>query len=47
VVIALVSAFFDGSQLPMTFAVAFCAVGALTLSFLTLRRSAPVAQPAE
>jgi DHA1 family bicyclomycin/chloramphenicol resistance-like MFS transporter len=40
VVVALVSAFFDGTPLPMVAAIAACAVVAMTLSHLTLRRSA-------
>jgi DHA1 family bicyclomycin/chloramphenicol resistance-like MFS transporter len=47
VVTGLVSAFFDGTQLPMTLAIAVCAVSAMILAQLTLRRRAPVAQPAE
>jgi DHA1 family bicyclomycin/chloramphenicol resistance-like MFS transporter len=51
--IVIVSAFFDGTALPMVAAIAACAVGALTLAWLTLGRSRPVAaavangQPAE
>lgn len=47
VVIALVSAFFDGTQLPMALAIALCAVGAFVLARLTLRQAVPAAQPAE
>jgi DHA1 family bicyclomycin/chloramphenicol resistance-like MFS transporter len=47
VVIGLVSAFFDGTQLPMALAIATCATGAFALSRLTLRQPVPAAQPAE
>jgi DHA1 family bicyclomycin/chloramphenicol resistance-like MFS transporter len=53
VMIVIVSAFFDGTALPMVAAIAACAVGALTLAWLTLGRSRPEAaavadgQPAE
>jgi DHA1 family bicyclomycin/chloramphenicol resistance-like MFS transporter len=38
IVIAIVSMFFDGTSLPMVTAIALCAVGALIVSLLTLRR---------
>jgi DHA1 family bicyclomycin/chloramphenicol resistance-like MFS transporter len=54
VMIVIVSAFFNGTALPMVAAIAACAVGAFTLAWLTLGRprriaAAPVAdgQPAE
>ncbi|MBN8994546.1 MAG: multidrug effflux MFS transporter [Rhizobiales bacterium] len=54
VMIVVVSAFFDGTALPMVAAIAACAAGAFTLAWLTLGRGgrAPVAvvadgQPAE
>ncbi len=40
--IALVSAFFDGTALPMTLAIAACALAASLLTFLTLGRGAAV-----
>jgi DHA1 family bicyclomycin/chloramphenicol resistance-like MFS transporter len=46
VMIAIVSAFFDGSAKPMVSAIAFCAVTAAVLAFLTLSRSR-AAQPAQ
>lgn len=46
VMILLVSLFFDGTALPMVAAIALCALGALTLCLLTLRR-APAAAAAE
>jgi DHA1 family bicyclomycin/chloramphenicol resistance-like MFS transporter len=36
--IVVVSVFFDGTSLPMVFTIAFCAVGALALCAVTLRR---------
>jgi DHA1 family bicyclomycin/chloramphenicol resistance-like MFS transporter len=53
VMIVIVSVFFDGTALPMVAAIAACAIGALTLAWLTLGRSRPEAaavasgQPAE
>jgi MFS transporter, DHA1 family, multidrug resistance protein len=41
-VIALASALFDGTPLPMVSVIAACAVGALVLSLVTLRDGAPV-----
>lgn len=38
IVIAFVSMFFDGTSLPMVTVIALCAVGALIVSLLTLRR---------
>jgi DHA1 family bicyclomycin/chloramphenicol resistance-like MFS transporter len=38
IVIAVVSMFFDGTSLPMVTTIALCAVGALIVSLLTLRR---------
>lgn len=38
IVIAIVSMFFDGTSLPMVTTIALCAVGALIVSLLTLRR---------
>ena len=38
IVIAIVSMFFDGTSLPMVTTIALCAVGALIVSILTLRR---------
>jgi DHA1 family bicyclomycin/chloramphenicol resistance-like MFS transporter len=45
--IVLVSLFFDGTVLPMVTAIALCALGALALSLVTLRRTRPLSQPAE
>jgi DHA1 family bicyclomycin/chloramphenicol resistance-like MFS transporter len=45
--IVLVSLFFDGTVLPMVTAIALCALGALALSLVTLRRTRPLPQPAE
>jgi MFS transporter, DHA1 family, multidrug resistance protein len=47
VIIAIVSAFFDGTAFPMVAAIALCSVGALGLSFVTLNRREPAAQSAE
>ncbi|HZP18852.1 MAG TPA: multidrug effflux MFS transporter [Bauldia sp.] len=48
VVISLVSAFFDGTPLPMVIAIAACGLGAFTVAWLTLsRRDEAVAMPAE
>jgi DHA1 family bicyclomycin/chloramphenicol resistance-like MFS transporter len=46
VMIAIVSAFFDGTAKPMVSAIAFCAVTAAVLAFLTLSRARAV-QPAQ
>lgn len=46
VMIAVVSAFFDGTAKPMVSAIAFCAVAAAALAFLTLSKSRAV-QPAQ
>ena len=43
VVIAIVSAFFDGTALPMAAAIAACAITAAVLTFLTLGRDAALA----
>jgi DHA1 family bicyclomycin/chloramphenicol resistance-like MFS transporter len=40
VMIVIVSLVFDGTPLPMIAAIAFCAVGALVVSLITLRKSA-------
>jgi DHA1 family bicyclomycin/chloramphenicol resistance-like MFS transporter len=47
VMIVIVSAFYDGTALPMVTMIAACAVGAFILSRLTLRRPAVAPQPAE
>jgi DHA1 family bicyclomycin/chloramphenicol resistance-like MFS transporter len=47
IVIAIVSAFFNGTALPMVAAIAACSLGSLALSFVTLHRHAPAAQIAE
>jgi len=48
VMIVIVSLMFDGTSLPMVGAIAACAVGALALSLVSLRRPEPVAvQPVE
>ena len=47
VMIVIVSAFFDGTALPMITAIALCALGALGLSLVTLRRSELAPQLAE
>ena len=47
VVIVIVSAFFDGTSLPMVTTIACCAVGAYILARLTLRRRRLTPQPAE
>lgn len=47
VVIVLVSSFFNGTALPMATAIALCALGAFTLTRLTLRQPAVITQPAE
>lgn len=44
IMIALVSAFFDGTAFPMVAAIAGCAVGAAILTFFTLEHSHPSAQ---
>lgn len=46
VVIVIVSAFFDGTALPMVAAIALCSLGALALSVVTLGRT-PAPQSAE
>ncbi|MGO4573422.1 multidrug effflux MFS transporter [Microvirga sp. 2TAF3] len=45
--IVIVSLMFDGTAFPMVAAIALCAVGALVLSVLTLRRRELAPQPAE
>jgi len=45
--IVLVSVFFDGTALPMVTTIALCALGALALSLMTLRRSERTAQLAD
>ncbi|MBV8568025.1 MAG: Bcr/CflA family drug resistance efflux transporter, partial [Methylobacteriaceae bacterium] len=45
--IAIVSLFFDGTAFPMVTAIAVCALGALTLSTVTLRARAAAPQAAE
>lgn len=45
--IGLLSLFFDGTARPMVTAIALCAVGALVLTFVTLRQGDMAAQPAE
>ena len=47
VVIVIVSAFYDGTSLPMVTTIASCAVGAYTLARLTLRQRRRAPQPAE
>lgn len=47
IMIVIVSAFFDGTARPMVAAIAFCALGALALSFATLRRRELAPQLAE
>lgn len=47
VLIVIVSAFYDGTSLPMVTAIALCAVGAFILARLTLRRREMARQPAE
>lgn len=47
VMIIIVSLFFDGTQMPMVTAIALCAIGALVLSWLTLRRRPEAPQLAE
>jgi DHA1 family bicyclomycin/chloramphenicol resistance-like MFS transporter len=47
IMIVVVSAFFDGTALPMVSAIALCAVGACVLSMATLRGRGFVPQPAE
>jgi len=44
--IVVVSLFFDGTALPMVATIALCAVGALALCAVTLRRRAAASQPA-
>jgi DHA1 family bicyclomycin/chloramphenicol resistance-like MFS transporter len=46
-VIVIVSAFFDGTAMPMVTAILLCACGAFVLSRLTLRRREVAAEPAE
>jgi DHA1 family bicyclomycin/chloramphenicol resistance-like MFS transporter len=45
VMILVVSLFFDGTARPMVAAIALCALGALALCLLTLRRSPAIAAP--
>jgi DHA1 family bicyclomycin/chloramphenicol resistance-like MFS transporter len=45
--IVIVSLFFDGTALPMVTTIALCALGALALSAMTLRRRVLSPQPAE
>jgi len=45
VMILVVSLFFDGTARPMVAAIALCALGALALCLLTLRRSPATAAP--
>jgi len=45
--IVIVSVFYDGTSLPMVTMIALCAIGALVLARLTLRRRTVVPQPAE
>lgn len=45
VMILIVSLFFDGTARPMVAAIALCALGALALCLLTLRRSPAIAAP--
>jgi DHA1 family bicyclomycin/chloramphenicol resistance-like MFS transporter len=47
IIIAAVSAFFDGTALPMTATIALCAVATFTLSRLTLRQGRMVVKAAE
>jgi DHA1 family bicyclomycin/chloramphenicol resistance-like MFS transporter len=46
-VIVIVSAFYDGTSLPMVTTIAICAVGAFILARLTLRQRRLTPQPAE
>ena len=45
--IVIVSIFYDGTSLPMVTMIALCAIGALVLARLTLRRRSVAPQPAE
>ncbi|MGH7004393.1 MAG: multidrug effflux MFS transporter [Alphaproteobacteria bacterium] len=47
ITIVIVSLFFDGTAFPMVTAIALCAVGALALCTVTLRRREAASQPAE
>jgi DHA1 family bicyclomycin/chloramphenicol resistance-like MFS transporter len=47
IMIVVVSLFFDGTPLPMVATIAFCALGALALSLVTLRPPQVVQQAAE
>jgi DHA1 family bicyclomycin/chloramphenicol resistance-like MFS transporter len=47
IMIVIVSAFFDGTARPMVATIALCALGALALSLVTLRRGELAPQPAE
>jgi DHA1 family bicyclomycin/chloramphenicol resistance-like MFS transporter len=45
VMMAVVSAFFDGTATPMVSTIALCAAGALVLALMILRRRAPATEP--